>query len=124
MAGSSAGLESSAYGTHSMRRTNTAQTYKETGNLVAIIGARLLVRFAERASERGFAIAPDLTTRFPTLEQRANRYLPVLTGLVRGIVYLVALLVVLQAWDIGSFAWFATELGRKATGIALSIAAG
>ncbi len=92
-------------------------------SLVAIIGARLLVRFAERASERGFAIAPDLTTRFPTLEQRANRYLPVLTGLVRGIVYLVALLVVLQAWDIGSFAWFETELGRKATGIALSIAA-
>jgi moderate conductance mechanosensitive channel len=92
-------------------------------SLVAIIGARLLVRFAERASERGFAIAPDLKTRFPTLEQRANRYLPVLTGLVRAVVYLAALLVVLQAWDVGSFAWFDTELGRKVTGIALSVAA-
>lgn len=92
-------------------------------SLVAIVGARLLVRFAERASARGFAIAPDLRTRFPTLEQRANRYLPILTGLVRAIVYLVALLVVLQAWDIGSFAWFDTELGRKVTGVALSIAA-
>jgi small-conductance mechanosensitive channel len=92
-------------------------------SLVAIIGARLLVRVAERASERGFAIAPDLKTRFPTLEQRANRYLPVLTGLVRAVVYLAALLVVLQAWDVGSFAWFDTELGRKVTGIALSVAA-
>jgi small conductance mechanosensitive channel len=92
-------------------------------SLVAIIGARLLVRFAERASERGFAIAPELKTRFPTLEQRANRYLPVLTSLARAVVYLVALLVVLQAWDIGSFAWFETELGRKATGIVLSVAA-
>jgi small conductance mechanosensitive channel len=91
-------------------------------SLVALVGARLLVRFAERASARGFAIAPDLRTRFPTLEQRANRYLPILTGLVRAIVYLAALLVVLQAWDVGSFAWFDTELGRKVTGIALSVA--
>ena len=92
-------------------------------SLVAIIGARLLVRLAERVSERGFAIAPDLKTRFPTLEQRANRYVPILTGLVRAIVYLAALLVVLQAWDVGSFAWFETELGRKATGIVLSVGA-
>jgi len=92
-------------------------------SLVAIIGAPLLVRFAERASQRGFAIAPDLKARFPTLEQRANRYLPILSGLVRVVVYVTALLVVLQAWDIGSFAWFGTELGWRMTGIALSVVA-
>jgi integrase len=32
----SAGLESSAYGTHSMRRTKVAQIYKKTGNLRAV----------------------------------------------------------------------------------------
>ncbi len=32
----SAGLESSAYGTHSMRRTKAAQIYKKTGNLRAV----------------------------------------------------------------------------------------
>ena len=31
-----AGLDSSAYGTHSMRRTKAAQIYKETGNLRAV----------------------------------------------------------------------------------------
>ncbi len=92
-------------------------------SLVAIIGAPWLVRFAERASQRGFAIAPDLKARFPTLEQRANRYLPILSGLVRVVVYVTALLVVLQAWDIGSFAWFGTELGWRMTGIALSVVA-
>jgi moderate conductance mechanosensitive channel len=92
-------------------------------SLVVIIGAPLLVRLAERASERGFAIAPDLKMRFPTLEQRANRYLPILSGLIRVVVYVAALLIVLQAWDIGSFAWFGTELGRRMTGIALSVAA-
>jgi len=91
--------------------------------LVAIIGARLLIGFAERATARGFAIAPDLKSRFPTLEQRANRYLPILTGLIRVVVYLAALLLVLEVWDIGSFAWFDTDLGRRATGIILSVAA-
>jgi integrase len=32
----SIGLESSSYGTHSMRRTKTAQIYKKTGNLRAV----------------------------------------------------------------------------------------
>jgi hypothetical protein len=32
----SAGLDSSAYGTHSMRRTKPAQIYKKTGNLRAV----------------------------------------------------------------------------------------
>jgi site-specific recombinase XerD len=32
----SAGLESSAYGTHTMRRTKAAQIYKKTGNLRAV----------------------------------------------------------------------------------------
>ena len=32
----SAGLESSAYGTHSMRRTKAAQIYRKTGNLRAV----------------------------------------------------------------------------------------
>ena len=32
----SIGLESSAYGTHSMRRTKVAQIYRKTGNLRAV----------------------------------------------------------------------------------------
>ena len=32
----SVGLEPSAYGTHSMRRTKVAQIYKKTGNLRAV----------------------------------------------------------------------------------------
>jgi len=32
----SIGLESSAYGTHSMRRTKVSQIYKKTGNLRAV----------------------------------------------------------------------------------------
>jgi integrase len=45
----SAGLDSSAYGTHSMRRTKAAQIYKTTGNLRAV---QLLAR-AYKARKHG-----------------------------------------------------------------------
>jgi small-conductance mechanosensitive channel len=91
-------------------------------SLVVLAGARLLVRFVEQLSARGFAVAPELKARFPLLEQRANRYLPILTGLVSAAVYVLAALAVLQAWDFGSFAWFETGIGRRVTGGLLSIA--
>jgi small-conductance mechanosensitive channel len=91
-------------------------------SLVVLAGARLLVRFVEQLSARGFAVAPELKARFPLLEQRANRYLPILTGLVSAAVYVLAALAVLQAWDFGSFGWFETGIGRRVTGGLLSIA--
>lgn len=91
-------------------------------SLVAIAAARLLVRFIERLSRRGLAVAPDLKTRFPLLEQRANRYLPIAIRLATIAVYLLAALVVLQAWDLGSFAWFRSEFGQHVGGTLLSIA--
>ena len=89
--------------------------------LVIIVAARLLARFVQGLSRRGFAIRPELKAQFPTLEQRANRYIPILAGLASATIYLLALLVVLQAWNVGAFAWFGSELGRRVTGNALSI---
>jgi small-conductance mechanosensitive channel len=90
-------------------------------SLVLIVAARLLVSFAQRLSRRGFAIKPELKAQFPTLEQRANRYLPILTGLVSAVIYIVALLAILQAWNFAAFAWFTSDLGRRMTGHALAI---
>jgi small-conductance mechanosensitive channel len=90
-------------------------------SIVLIVAARLLVRFIEQLSTRGFAVAPDLKARFPELEKRANRYLPILTGLSGAVIYALAFLLVLQAWDIRSFAWFETGLGRQTAGALLSI---
>jgi moderate conductance mechanosensitive channel len=91
-------------------------------SLIIIVSARLLAGFIKNLSRRGFAITPELKAQFPTLEQRANRYIPILTGLSGGILYILATLAVLQAWDIAAFAWFASDLGRRMTGNALSIA--
>ena len=91
-------------------------------SLIVIIAARVIVRFVQGLSRRGFAIKPELKAQFPTLEHRANRYIPILTGLISLIVYILAALTVLQAWNIGAFAWFGSDLGRRVTGNALSIA--
>jgi len=90
-------------------------------SLIIIVAARLLARFVQGLSRRGFAIKQELKAQFPTLEQRANRYIPILTGLASAIIYILALLAVLQAWNVGAFAWFGSELGRRVTGNALSI---
>jgi moderate conductance mechanosensitive channel len=90
-------------------------------SLILIVAARLLVSFVQRLSRRGFAIKPELKAQFPTLEQRANRYVPILTGLVSAIIYFLALLALLQAWNVAAFAWFGSDLGRRMTGHALSI---
>jgi small conductance mechanosensitive channel len=90
-------------------------------SLVVIVAAKLLVRFIRELSRRGFAIKPELKAQFPTLEQRANRYIPILTGLTSAIVYILAALTVLQAWNIGAFAWLGSDLGRRITANLLSI---
>jgi small conductance mechanosensitive channel len=90
--------------------------------LVVIVAAHLLVRFVRELSQRGFAISPELKAQFPTLEQRTNRYLPILTGLTGAVVYALAVMTVLQAWNIGAFAWLGSEVGRRVTGSVLSIA--
>jgi small-conductance mechanosensitive channel len=92
-------------------------------SLVVIVAARLLVSLVQRLSRRGFAIKPELKAQFPTLEQRANRYIPILTGLAGAVIYALALLTVLQAWNVAAFAWFASDLGRHVTANALSIGA-
>jgi small conductance mechanosensitive channel len=91
-------------------------------SLVIVAAARLIVGVAKRASSRGFAIGTDLKQRFPSLETRANRYLPVLTTVVSFVVYGLAALTVLQAWDVDSFGWFESPVGRKLTGGLASIA--
>jgi small conductance mechanosensitive channel len=90
-------------------------------SLIVIVAARVVVRFVQGLSRRGFAIKPELKEQFPTLEQRANRYIPILTGLTSGIVYVLAAMAVLQAWNVGAFAWFTSDLGRRALGNAVSI---
>jgi small-conductance mechanosensitive channel len=90
-------------------------------SVVVLLAAGLIVRFVRRFSQRGFAVGTDVKARFPMLEARANRYLPVLTVAASTIVYFFAVLTLLQAWGVDAFAWFTTNFGRRITGSLISI---
>jgi moderate conductance mechanosensitive channel len=90
-------------------------------SVVVVVAARLIARSIRSLSRRGFAISPQLKARFPTLQQRANRYVPILTGLAGGALYILAGLTVLQAWEVSAFAWLDSGLARRLGGDLLSI---
>ena len=90
-------------------------------SVVLIVGAGLLVRLMGHAAERGFALSADLKARFPTLEARANRYLPVFSAVLSAAIYVFAGLGLLQAWGADGFGWMQSEWGQRVTSGALSI---
>jgi len=91
--------------------------------VVILALARTVGGLARGAVERGFAISQEARERFPRLEARANRYLPALQVGLNGLIGVVALLALLQAWGIGGFAWVTSEIGRRILSSAASILA-
>ena len=91
-------------------------------SFVVVLAAGLAVQFVSRASEHGFAIKPELKARFPTLESRTNRYIPILTTLASVAIYVVAALALLQAWGIDAFVWVQTAASSSAVDSLASIA--
>src|SRR5258705_671144 len=56
--------------------------------------------------DRGFRISPDLLRRFPGLETRANRYLPLLRNIVSAVISLIGLVALLEGWGVDAIVWF------------------
>ncbi|MBW2177686.1 MAG: mechanosensitive ion channel [Deltaproteobacteria bacterium] len=88
-----------------------------------LIAARLIMTGLDRLVERGFAIRPEIRDRFPTLEERANRYLPAMRLLLHGAVGLIAALTLLETWGVDALGWLDTPLGKQLAESAFSIIA-
>jgi len=87
-----------------------------------VVVARLMRGATGRVVSRMFRISPDLTERYPQIEQRANRYSPLITRLLTVVIYAIAGLLILQAWNLDIFAWLLAESGRGVISRAFSIA--
>ncbi|QDO96194.1 mechanosensitive ion channel [Ferrovibrio terrae] len=87
---------------------------------LATLGVLILVRVILFAIEHGlgglFAVRPETRHRFPGLEARANRYLPLLLGSLRLLLYVVATFAILQAWGIDTLGWLGSSTGRNLAG--------
>jgi small conductance mechanosensitive channel len=76
---------------------------------------RMITAGISRMVERGFALSSELKTRFPRLESRANRYLPLLQRILFAVIYVVTALSLLEVWGIDAYGWLATEFGQRLT---------
>ncbi|WP_395674847.1 mechanosensitive ion channel domain-containing protein [Inquilinus sp.] len=80
--------------------------------VATLVVGRLVSTYGPRLIHRAFAIGPELKGRYPGLEHRANRYLPVLDTALKVIVLVCTVLVLLEVWQLGGIAWMETETGR------------
>ncbi len=97
---------------------------RATAVTIVIVGIALLIMTGlDRLVERGFAIRREVRDRFPTLEERANRYLPTMRRLLRWAVGLIAALAVLETWGVDALGWLVTPLGGQLVESAFSIIA-
>lgn len=84
--------------------------------VLIVIVTRGLNSVAQSAIGRAFALGDELTQRFPELEERANRYLPMLKYGMRLLLYVIACLAILQAWGLDVVSWLTTQTGRSVVG--------
>lgn len=86
---------------------------------ILLVG-NVLVWLIDQSLLHGFHIGDVSHKRFPNLQHRLKRYLPILQTGVKALIYLLMLLSVLEAWSISAFDWittglvktFSTEVGK------------
>ncbi len=82
--------------------------------IVIIAVVRAAVEFGHRGVKRAFALSDDLKTRFPGLEARANRYLPMVITVLKVMLYAIAAVALLEVWGLDIFKWLNGPVGRAA----------
>jgi small conductance mechanosensitive channel len=90
-------------------------------SLVILAIAQGTVLVLGRVIRRGFSLTDEQKIRFPGLEARANKYLPVLMIAARAFIYCVAALAFLQTWGINVVDWLSSPLGAAVVGRAARI---
>jgi len=88
--------------------------------IIALV--RVVTAGLRRLVARGFALSTELKVRFPGLEARVNRYLPVLETVLHGAVYVLFGLALLEIWGLHAFSWLASDTGHRVFGSLVTIA--
>lgn len=90
--------------------------------VAVVTTARLVIQGARQLARRGFAIPDDMKRHYPTLEARANRYVPVLSSLTIVAIRLFVVVTLFEIWGIGAYSWFTSTVGEQLTAKLIDIA--
>jgi moderate conductance mechanosensitive channel len=84
------------------------------GAIAVVLIARLATIVLLSLIDRGFRISPDILQRFPGLETRANRYLPLLRKIVSSVIAFIGFVALLEVWGVDAVVWFyGGQIGRQ-----------
>ncbi|MET0723549.1 MAG: mechanosensitive ion channel domain-containing protein, partial [Tardiphaga sp.] len=76
------------------------------GTVVVVLLTRLASMVVLSLIDRGFRIKPEILQRFPGLETRANRYLPLLRRVVATVIAAIGVIALLEVWGVNALVWF------------------
>ncbi|MEO6841610.1 MAG: mechanosensitive ion channel domain-containing protein [Bradyrhizobium sp.] len=76
------------------------------GTAAVVLITRLATIVVLSLIDRGFRISPDILRRFPGLEARANRYLPLLRKIVAAVIAVIGFVALLEVWGVDAIVWF------------------
>ncbi|MBR0928738.1 mechanosensitive ion channel [Bradyrhizobium diazoefficiens] len=76
------------------------------GTIVVAVITRVAIMLTLSLIDRGFRIQPEILQRFPGLEIRANRYLPLLRRIVSGVIVFIGFVAMLEVWGVDAIVWF------------------
>jgi small-conductance mechanosensitive channel len=87
--------------------------------VAVLVIARLVSVALLMTLDRVFRINPEFLRQFPGLEERANRYFPLLRAAISGLVAIVTIIAWLEIWGIDATAWFSSSQvgGRLASAV-------
>lgn len=88
---------------------------------IILFAARYAAIGIRKGVEKGFAVGDEVKARFPTLEERANRYIPVLYTTLRYILYAAVIATLLQTWGVDIVGLVKTPVGKSVADSAVSI---
>lgn len=93
------------------------------GTIAVILIARLAIIVVLSLIDRGFRIRPEILQRFPGLETRANRYLPLLRKIVSSIISFMGFVALLEVWGVDAIVWFyGGQIGSRLLSAVVTIA--
>jgi len=92
------------------------------GTVAVLLIARVASIVVLSVIDRGFRINADILKRFPGLETRANRYLPLLRQVASGVIAVLAAVALLQVWGVDAVVWFyGGQIGSRLISAAVTI---
>jgi len=89
--------------------------------LAACVVGYFLLQQADRGFQYMRRADARARQRLPVLPSHTLRYLPLLRTLVRGAIFLLVALTVLQAWGVNTYDWLASDTGRALAATVLRI---